>query len=1462
MKNNTVLSLFNLIKQPKTLVKDILDKYTTQSEKGIVFECICNILIKFGFFPKYPNSKYTHLTGSINRNSLTQVISLKQFLLETNINVGNVSGASDITLYDELEHKYIFITCKYPITHEDNLNQKQVNYYGITDIISVVANYPNIYKNYEINVIVPNKQVLLNAKLAANDSSKHITKYIIKENIFDEKDINIYLQHFQESLLQVKLENYDNIFYQKKEVIKLRMHQEVTLNKIRKLILNKIKDIAITHKPRSGKSITIGGMILNESNVKNIINLFYNILIVTPAPNETLTQFNQELFLKYRNFDTYNLINILPSQDINNLNISLTQNNIILVSKQLLQKYINKNAIKSIKKLNLDSIVFDENHFSGTTDLSKDIFNTYSTKDTVKIYVTATYNKSILRWGVIKEAQLHWTTEDELLCKQRNYKALIEVHGQEMATYLDKNKINLEALLSSYDKMPDLHILTNIFDQDRYKIIKENIKSSHYGFSFATLFSFKYNNFSEFQYEKEVILFLQYLTGSEKEKDYKNCDNSIFARINNLRLLLKSRPILTYLMFLPPDNINNISINLKRLLLKNSKLKNYKILIVNSKSTDVTTVISNIKVLIKNAEQEVIKNKLDGLLILAGSMLSLGITLENCDVVLLLNDTLSCDKITQQMYRCMTESKMGDKKAGIVVDLSIGRVINSVITYNNKNLTLTLEDKIRYQIDHRLINIDIDLFTSKKLDSNYLMKTILDIWKNNPIYSYENLIANFDTKDIEFNQETQKQLNTYFNKNISKNIKNISKIEFKNKGDELQTIHNGVERITEIIKTKDKEENKEKIKEVKISFTKDVLPVIIPLICILTIKHKNKTISELLKIINSQEDLLEIFNEQTLIWWEYTDLLDFIQDILEEHFQEDYNINNILLHISMMMTSLIDDPKKLLEFIDNCLKPKQVEKEKFGEVFTPMFIIDNMLDELDNAYIKIHKTSIFSNPNLKWFDPAAGIGNFSVALYLRLFDNLNIKDKKNHILENMIFMSEINTKNSYVIKQIFDIQDNYKLNLNEGDTLLLNTKKKFNVTKFDVILGNPPYNLGGIKSHTGKKLGDKNVTIWPSFVEYAFKHLKEDGYLVYIHPLSWLKSTHSYHNVLLEKQIIWLELWDNIHSKYIIQGKIPISLYVLQNTINKDKLTTHIISKIKSKNVETESTIYLDKMYSIPLAYHSIFSKIIKKIEQDVNLKLEVLTTTVKSKDKTSKSLPKKYSKKDMYGIDTYRIKDGYFVKKMLTEHKDMLKSKLIIANKSSLSGSMIDNGRLGLIGNHKYYILGNNLDKLKLFFETKLGNIISQFTKYNQDFLDKDAFNFIFDVRNVSNTELPNITDDCLFKYLKLTEDEINSIICKEEVEKEVEYEDDVKYDNVDEYYENNNKIEYDNINDDYDDYEDFDKDYKIEKQKTKKNISIFDLNIEYEGFIDDENDIDDIDEINEIKQNFNKMLANKQKI
>ena len=100
------------------------------------------------------------------------------------------------------------------------------------------------------------------------------------------------------------------------------------------------------------------------------------------------------------------------------------------------------------------------------------------------------------------------------------------------------------------------------------------------------------------------------------------------------------------------------------------------------------------------------------------------------------------------------------------------------------------------------------------------------------------------------------------------------------------------------------------------------------------------------------------------------------------------------------MKSLIDRPDELLEFIESCLKPKEIEKKKFGEVFTPMKLVNVMLYKLPN--------DVWYNKNLKWFDPANGMGNYPIAVYLRLINTLkneilNDDERKKHIRKYVVY---------------------------------------------------------------------------------------------------------------------------------------------------------------------------------------------------------------------------------------------------------------------------------------------------------------------------------------------------------------------------------------------------------------------------------------------------------------------------
>lgn len=1352
------LELIEQIKSVSTFA-DILQsiigktKAETQSKRGNMYEKMWDLVIKFGFCDLFPNDEFYHYEGNINTRNLKRVTDLETYIrnLSSVLSKGR-GGASDITLQNKHSGKWVFISSKFRLDD----SKSSVDKYDVEKILAVTQEHSHKYKECDIILCVNNKQKVLDLISASQATSNYITDNI--HHIFELSDLEIYFQRLKTAIQDVSMEDVNSTFCNEKVQLELRFHQDLITFKQMKKIDDGEKDLLLGAKARSGKTYCVGGLFIKYMAKYHTLNA----LIITPAPTETLTQFTDDLFRKFRNFNKINIVEIKKGSDLEQM--TLLGNNVVIVSKQMLDDYVLEKTVFQIQQLNLDFIVFDENHFHGTTQMSKNILQSYSSEKTVKLYLTATYAKPLNEWCLPTDCQFYWDIEDEQLCKQRNIFGLVDKHGQDVLLFLsDANK---EKLLKEYDKMPDLHILTNIMDRNRYAIIKEQIKDTSYGFSNSTLLSGNYPN--------EVDVMLRNITGSNKEEDYPRGDLSIFGRIKKQSIRSRSRTLLnnadftTQLWFLPFGvnmRISTVSEHLRDRMLKNKTLQNYEIKIVNSKKD---YKLKDIKEEIQNWELKAKMDGKDGLILLAGNQLTLGITLPFVDIVFLFNDIMSSDKIIQMMYRCMTESinnaendkiNNGLKKIGFVVDLNISRVLNTMLDYKVYQKDLNVEQKLTYVVENNLINIDSDLFQSKESKTE-LVKELMHIWKGEPINTLKILLKKIEDSIIELDSRDQKMINAHFTSSVGDECVNV-KIQFDEENEDALPTGKDIV-VSNEEADDDSEDSANEKSNVNISMTKDVLPFVIPLICILTMNTDARCdILEMLNTITVCPALLGVFNDQSFIWWNKKDIIKLVEMIVKKYVRKNSSIYDIAMQFKMSLNSLIDSPKELLELIDSCLKPKQKEKQENGEVFTPMCLVFEMLDNLDKHYIKEHGRSIFTEPSFKWFDPASGMGNFPVAVYLKLMEGLKsqIPDdehRKKHIIENMLYMSELNKKNVFISHQIFNMNNQYKLNLYEGDTLQLNvvSEWKVAVNSFDVILGNPPYNKGGIRSHTGKQLGDKNETIWTKFIEKSFEWLKPNGFLAFINPLSWLKKSHSLHNDMLEKHIVWLKLWDDSQSKGMINADIPISLYVLQNTLNTQNKKTEIISEIKRKKLTTTSFEYLNKNYSIPLAFHSIFDKLIQFIEKH-NCSLEYKTKTIKSSG-TKAKIPTTYALEDMWAIDTYTLNEGILVKKATEQHPDANKRKLIIANKRGFKGAFIDEGKMSLTGNHKFYILGDNLELIKKIMDFNISVVISDYPKYGQSFLDSEAFKYLPDIRKLG---IADITEDEFYKLVGLTRQEINQI-------------------------------------------------------------------------------------------------------
>ena len=1245
------IELFERIKQASTfeeLLQSVIGKSSskadTQSKRGNVYEKVLDIIIKFGFCSILPNDIYDHYEGDIANCKLKKVVDLEMYIKKMKVLSKGKGGKSDITLQNKITGEWIFISSKYG-------NNLSIDKYDIDKIYLAIKDKTYIYKECKIYLFVSNKQNTLDTFKSAQEGNSCYKNNV--STILDTNDFEPYFQHLKHAIQNIAIDEVNSKFCIAKVPLELRFHQDLITFKQMKRIDEGEKELLLGAKARSGKTYCVGGLFIKYYKKYGGLNG----LIITPAPTETLSQFTDDLFHKFRDFNGINIVEIKKGTDFETM--VLQGNNILIVSKQLLDDYVCEKKVEAIQQLNLDFIVFDENHFHGTTLMSKNILQSYSSPKTIKLYLTATYAKPLNEWNIPLDNQFYWDIEDEQLCKKRNIQGLVEKHGEDVRLFVTET--NKKQLLSIYDKMPDLHILTNMMDRKRYEVIKEQIKDTSYGFSNSTLLSGDFPN--------EVDMMLRYITGSNKEQDYPGGDISIFGRIKKIAIKNASRTRLnngdftSQLWFLPFGvnmTINKVSEHLKDRMMKNSVLRNYEIKIVNSKKD---YKLKDIKEEIKNWELKAKEEGKYGLILLAGNQLTLGITLPFVDVVFLFNDIVSSEKITQMMYRCMTESinnsendkiNNGMKKMGFVVDLNISRVLNTCLDYNVYKKDLNVEQKISYLVENNLINIDSDLFQGKE-NKTKLVEKLLHIWKADPIHNLKILLKKIEENIIDMDTKDQKMMNQYFTSSIGDKKVNL-KVQFDEESEEA--LPTGKETIKQDGggDTQDTE-GKEDDKDVDISLTKDVLPLLIPLICILTMNTEHKDILEMLNVIKNNPELLSVFQDQSFIWWNKPDIiklkldiLKLIEDIIGKYIRKNSCIYNISIQFKMSLQSLIDKPKELLELIDSCLKPKDIEKKKFGEVFTPMSFINNdMLGDLETYYKEKYNKNIFEDETLKWGDTTAGMGNFPIAIYYKLMDGLkqkipNEKERKKHILENMLFMAEYNKKNCFIVKQIFNLNNDYKLNLYEGNSLQLDIQKEFGIEKFDIVIGNPPYN---------EELKSSGATaLYNKFVEY---YIEKSDLLCFVIPSRWFsggKGLDSFRKNMLERSdIVYIKHFEDASKIFgsSVDIKGGVNYFLKDTNHNKDCMYNGSITKLNKYDVFVDGKYHniIDKLVNFNSLITLYKSQDYHKIQtNDKRFKNDKTNDTIKCYVSSQKGFEKYIDKTEIKtDISKYKIitPDGAF---------------------------------------------------------------------------------------------------------------------------------------------------------------------------------------------------------------------------
>ena len=314
---------------------------------------------------------------------------------------------------------------------------------------------------------------------------------------------------------------------------------------------------------------------------------------------------------------------------------------------------------------------------------------------------------------------------------------------------------------------------------------------------------------------------------------------------------------------------------------------------------------------------------------------------------------------------------------------------------------------------------------------------------------------------------------------------------------------------------------------------------------------------------------------------------------------EENNVEHRLLCDKIQRTISVDDYsemnhiKDVVTMLRDYVKVSATEVKTMGEVMTPISLVEEMLDTLPYE--------VWTNPNLKWLDPCNGVGTFFSVVIERLMKGLELFEpdenlRYKHIVENMIYVCELQAKNLFLYLYAFDPKDEYALNIYCGSYLdegFDNHMKLWDIDKFDVIVMNPPY-------QTLKEGNKKSQALWNKFVVKTLNDLVEGGYLVAVHPSGWRNADGAFKNIqnlLKERQMQYLNINNYKKGFETFGAYTDYDYYCVRNILNTKSLTKIVDIDEKVVRIDISNLPFIPKCN-----IQEVLSLVAKDGEEKVNL--------------------------------------------------------------------------------------------------------------------------------------------------------------------------------------------------------------------------------------------------------------------
>ena len=1159
---------------------DIMNKVETSSKKGFIYETISITLI----ISKHLIDNYDNISTS-NIAEHPNLIPIKSFkeLYEIPLEQGN--NESDITI----QYKMLWIP--YSIKYKKDEGNKRS---CLVELYGYVNEGPCGY-------IVKNKNAVINHKFN-NDLRKEkivIDSVINNKLLFGEKDVKKAYIMFQNKLMSQNISNVDDIIeWMNSEYLncnrlnlKLKLHQAISDLQFKNNLNNNVLRHVLSHKPRSGKTITL---------LLYCIELFgrgiNRILIMTPVP-DTIDNFIDELN-KYNEFKNIEYINQNKF-----LNINDDFKGIAFCSVQYLKNDKKDLKIKKLKELNFEAEIFDECHFHSSNDNTfNKIINIYD-KDIIQIFASGTSNKTEYYNNIPDKHVYRWTVEDENYMKKivnnednQNIYGQIMIYRHIVRCKKLYKKVNFSSdnYNINYNNCP-LQILLqpticmNIIN----KIDEYNINhNSDYGYNCASILSLKQikkNKKSDIKYKSEFQLeennhgieylkrFFEMIISSNPMDD-----NTLMKIIENTqseynsRKSTKDNPKL-FLVFLPMNsNINLLQQTIIKFLTKHKLWTDYHVCYSNSKNTSDDSNKSYLEFVEKSMIETKNNNKI-GCILLLGGQGKLGITYPECDVTISLDNNTNIDDCKQTYYRSLTEAK--EKTIGINVDLNIQRVLSYTSNRIREYKKVSKDNRNYSEILQYLYKEKIFIFNPQEMNFGGFNQDIVEYFDKYGDKLREEISVDTITQNIECKDDLGEYIKklSLDNGNIIINPILQGKQQECNKGgkekkqvDSMDDDGGGGDGI-------DGDEEEIKMEPIlSINKTKKMYEYLSKLCCLLLRKeykdpdNKNLSNTELLNLLKENDSYMLLINNQLMKLYniDSCDLKKCLNKYIED--MSNYNNDDILNQIFELYTS--KNPHELRQIIAAHFIPTKEQVKDHAEIPTPVKCVDEMISKIPEEF--------WTTPK-KILEPCCGKANFVLAIFNKLYDGLtNVEDEIERcriVIEECIYFADIEPINIFITKELLSCQAisklsekswndwdavlkiyNFKYNTYTGDTLELDIKKVWGIEYVNAVIFNPPYNSVGGISKGGKNLYNK-------FIIKSFNILDNNGYSLFIVPTGCLKTTvydkkTDVMNYILNNEIININI--NECAKYFDVSSTFVYMLIKNN---KKKNINNVLSNIKGK---------------------------------------------------------------------------------------------------------------------------------------------------------------------------------------------------------------------------------------------------------------------------------------------------------